>query len=112
MTFEAFSDMINSIGLPYAYYQFPDGTDVEPPFICFYFSGQNGVFADDSIYARREHFVVELYAKNKDFACEAAVEAALVANDLLYTRNESWIDSEKLIMETYEGEGLINGRYE
>lgn len=109
MTYEQFASMVRSINLPYAYYQFPNGTETEPPFICFYYPGTDGVFADDRVYARREQWVIELYSKTKDFAAEAAVEAALSANDLPYTRYESYVDSEQMIMQSYEGEVLIDG---
>ena len=33
MSYEDIATMIESIGLPYAYYQFPEGTGQEPPFV-------------------------------------------------------------------------------
>lgn len=109
MTYEQIATMMGSIGLPYAYYQFPEGTAVEPPFICFYYPGENGFFADDKNYCHVVQLVIELYVKTKDFVAEAAVEAALADNDIPYTRTESYIDSEQMILETYESEVLING---
>ena len=35
MTYQEIAQMIESIGLPYAFYQFPDDTEQAPPFICF-----------------------------------------------------------------------------
>ena len=48
MTFKEISTMIKNIGLPFAYYQFPEGTAEAPPFICFYYSNDDDFKADDS----------------------------------------------------------------
>lgn len=109
MTYEEIATMIGSINLPYAYYQFPEGTDTEPPFICFYYPSEEGFYADDTNYAHVVQLIIELYTRTKDFAAEAAVEAALNAHGIPYARYESYLDDEKLIMNTYESEVLING---
>ena len=97
--------MIESIGLPYAYYQFP-GTQ-EPPFICFYYPGRDDFVADNSNYAPITELVIELYTNNKDFTAEGAVESALEAAEIVYEKDESYIDTEKLYMITYTTEVLI-----
>ena len=83
MTYKEVSEMISGIGLPYAYYQFPDNTELQPPFI------------------------VELYTDNKDFALEQTVEDALNGSGLVYSRNETYLDTEKMNMVTYTTEIVI-----
>ena len=107
MTYKEISDMIASIGLPYAYYQFPDGTEQSPPFICFLFDSSNDLAADNTNYQRIRQLVVELYTDNKDFALEDAVEAALNGSGLVYSRSESYIDSERMFMVAYTTEVII-----
>ena len=97
---------VNSGSIPYAYYQFPE-TGQQPPFICFFYSQSNDVLADNTNYQKVEHLVVELYTDNKDFATEATIEAALNSSGLVYAREESYIDTERMYMVTYMTEIVI-----
>jgi hypothetical protein len=96
MTFKQVAKMIRDIGLPYSYYQFDNGTAVPPPFICYFYEGGNDVLADNSNYQKVETLVIELYTDAKDFAHEAAIESALNGAGLVYSREETFIDSEKM----------------
>lgn len=109
MTYEEISTMIKSFGVQYAYYQFPEGTAVAPPFVCFYYESSNDLIADNINYAKVENLIIELYTKTKDIALEALIGATLNANEIPYRRYESYIDSEKLYMNTFESEVYING---
>lgn len=109
MTYESINTMIESIGVEYAYYQFPEGTAVSPPFICFYYPERDDFYADNSNYAKIERLIIELYTKEKDFDIEAQIEVALTENEIPYVRYESYIDTEQLIMNTFESEVFING---
>ena len=99
--------MIETIGVPSAYYQFPEGTGQPTPFICFYFSGDNDFKADDSNYQKIEHLMVELYTDNKDFGLEAAVERVLASQGMVWARSEEYIDTERMNMVTYEMDIVI-----
>lgn len=107
MTHAEVATMIRGIGVPFAYYQFPDNTGQEPPFICFFYPNNNDVIADDTNYQKVEHLVVELYTNNKDFDHEAAVEAALSNNGLVYSRDEEYLGSEKMFVVVYETDVII-----
>ena len=109
MTYKEISQMIASAGLPYAYYQFPDDTPQAPPFICFFYSNSDDVFADDINYQGIAQLNIELYTSVKDFETEAALEEILKNHELTYYKEESHIDSEKLYQIAYEMEVLING---
>ena len=80
MTREGVAIMVASIGLPYAYYQFPEGTGQKPPFVVFFFSASDDLYADDSNYQRIEQLNIELYTKDKDFAKEETLEGVLKTN--------------------------------
>lgn len=110
MTYKEIATMIAGIGYPYAYYQFTQATAKEPPFICFYYPGRDDFLADDTNYQHITELVIELYisfSDNKDFTAEAAVESALEAAGLVYEKDESYIDSERMYMVTYTTEVLI-----
>ena len=107
MTYQEVASMISEIGLPFAYYQFDNDTAVDPPFICFYYPENDDFIADSINYQKIENLVIELYTDNKDFALEAEVEMTLRAHGLIYDRMESYIDSEKMYMVTYQTSVLI-----
>lgn len=109
MTREEVAQMIEAIGIPYAYYQFTEDTAAPPPFICYYYSEQTPFPADNINYIDIENLSIELYTSEKDFELEDSISNALTENEIPFTRYESYIDSEKLIMNTWESEVLING---
>lgn len=109
MTYKEIATMISSIGLPYAYYQFPDGTGQAPPFVVFFFTDTDDVFADDSNYQRIATLNIELYTDQKDFERESTLEEILLNNNLTYYKEENYIDSEKMWQIAYEMEVMING---
>ena len=108
-TFKGISDMIQSLGIPYAYYQFPEGTEQATPFICFYFSDERGMNADNINYGKIVRLVIELYTDDKRFDLEAQIENLLTGNEIAFAKYESYIDTEQMLQETYEMEVFING---
>lgn len=112
MTYKEVATMVAGIGLPYAYYQFPEGTDQACPFICFYFTNSNDFAADDTNYQKIRPLVIELYTDNKDFTTESAVESALNSNGLVYAREETYLETERMYMVTYMTEIVITEEIE
>lgn len=108
MTYEEIAQMIESIGLPYAYYQFPDDTQQAPPFICFLYD-YDDIYADDSNYVKRVVLTVELYTDTKDIPLESAVEAVLDENEMTWSKESTFIDSERMWQTSYSMEVFING---
>lgn len=107
MTYKEVASMISGTGLPYAYYQFPEGTAQACPFICFYFTRSNDLSADDTNYQKIRQLAVELYTDNKDFATEETVENALNNAGLVYSREETYIDTERMYMVTFTTQVVI-----
>lgn len=110
MTYEEIASMIESIDLPYAYYQFPEGTGQEPPFVVFFYSNIDDVYADDKNYQRIATLNIELYTREKDFEHEEAIEEILTEKGLTYYKEENYISSEKMYQIAYEMEVIINGK--
>ena len=108
MTYEEIAQMIESIGLPYAYYQFPDDTQQAPPFICFLYD-YDDFYADDSNYVKRVVLTVELYTDTKNIPLESAVEAVFDENELPWSKAATYIDSERMWQTSYSMEVCING---
>ena len=109
MTYKQIATMLSSVGIPTAYDHFTNKTEQKPPFLVFFYDGIDDVYADNTNYQRIVTLNVELYTDNKDFSQEAAVESALAGKGLTYTKEEAYIDSEKMYQISYESEVLING---
>lgn len=109
MTREEIAAMIESIGLPCAYYEFDDNTPQEPPFVCWFFSASDDMIADNVNYAHIETLNIELYTRYKDFDLDATIESVLNAHGLVYYKETNKIDTEKIYQTSYESEVLING---
>lgn len=107
MTFKEVSTMIDTLKIPYAYYQFEEGTGQAPPFICFFYTSSNDLYADQSNYQKITGLSIELYTAEKDFALEEDVEELLNNNGLTYYKEENYIDSEKMYQIAYDMEILI-----
>lgn len=107
MTTQDVASMVASVGIPTAYYQFPNDTGQEPPFICFYYPGDNDFKADNINYAKINRLIIELYTDSKDFALEAAVEQVLKDNELAFIRSETYIDSERMYEVIFETQVII-----
>jgi hypothetical protein len=107
MTYQQINTLVAGIGIPYAYYSFEEGTAEEPPFLCFYYTENNDLAADNTNYQKIEHLIIELYTDTKDFALEKTVETALNAAGLVYTRDETYLSSERMFMEVFEADVCI-----
>lgn len=108
MTHKEINVMVRSIGLPYAYRQFKNGTGQQPPFVCFFYDTPDDVYADNQNYQRIETLIIELYTDNKDFANETVIEGILTDNGLTYTKDETHLASEQMTEVIYTMEVMIN----
>ena len=108
MTHTEVATMIASIGLPYAYYEFPDDTEQEPPFVLFYYPQSDDLYADNQNYVGITQLNIELYTDEKDFDLESTVESVLAESGLTYTKMETRIDSERMWQILYHMEVIIN----
>ena len=108
MTLRDIRNMVDSVGIPYAYYQFPEGTDQSTPFICYYFTTSDDLIADNTNYAEIRQLVIELYTDEPDFELESEVESAINDIELVYIKNSAYIDSEKMWQISYTTEVVLN----
>lgn len=99
--------MISGIGVPYAYYQFTEDTAKPPPFVCFYYTDSEDFLADNVNYVKIRPLVIELYTDNKDFDLESQVEDVLAAHELIYTKEETMLDSERMYMVIFNTEVVL-----
>lgn len=117
MTYKQVYQIVSAIpksakeNIPCAYLQFPaddpSNPPPQPPFICYYYTGDNDLKADDTNYQKIRQLTVELYCDSKNFTLEGTVEDALTSNGFVYTKYEEYIETEKMYMTTYESEVVI-----
>jgi hypothetical protein len=108
MTIEQINAMVETIGLPFSYYEFPEGTSQAPPFVVWFLSRDDDLKADNINYCDIEWLNIELYTSNKNFDLDKKIEDVLKANDLTYYKESSFIDSEKIWQTSFEMEVMIN----
>ena len=109
MTIKDIRNIVDAVGVPFAYYQFPEGTERPTPFICFYFTTSDDMIADNTNYTKIRQLVIELYTDEPDFALESDIESELSSNELVYVKNAAYIDSEKMWQIAYTTEVVLNG---
>ena len=102
MTYEEINEMMQEIGLPYAYHHFAEGESPNPPFTLFLSPGEHTFGADDLMYISFKTLHIELYTDEKSLEAEERVEEVLHQHNLYYTKTEAWIESEKLYEILYE----------
>lgn len=101
-------EILNSIGIPYAYDHFAEGESPDPPFICYLLPDSDNFSADGRAYFKINDVHIELYTDKKDLGAEQKVEDALDAASIFYMKSETWIGSEKLyeVLYQFETEGM------
>ena len=104
MTIENLVEMLQKIGIPFAYDHFAEGESPEPPFICYLLPGSNNFAADGKVYFRINQVRIELYTDSKDLAVERKMEMVLDESGIFYNKSEVWIQSEKLYEVLYSFE--------
>ena len=108
MTIQQINAMVGEIGIPFNYYEFPEGTEQAPPYVVWFLSNDNDFKADNSNYCDIEQLNIELYTSEKDFDLEAQVERVLKAHDLSFYKESNKVDSENMQQTSWEMEVLIN----
>ena len=98
MTF--FEMLETKIGLPVEYGSKRKQT--APPYLVYRGGGQDQFNADDTVYFRRNTYVIEYYFAKKSEATEKAIEDALLENGYQFDKSEDiTIDSEGIYMIYY-----------
>lgn len=100
MTLEEFAKLLETTNMPVAFYEFPKEEPHDPPFICYITPGASQFGADGRVYYSGIKIQVELYTLQKDLEAEKKVESALAS--FYFTKDEGYLDSEKMYMVTYQ----------
>ncbi len=101
-------EIMNKIGIPFAYDHFAEGESPDPPFICYLTPNSDNFAADGKIYYKINAIHIELYTDCKDLLAEQKLEDMLDVYDIYYEKSETWIESEKLYEVLYTFEMEVN----
>ena len=104
MSHEGVLEMMEEMGLPFAYDHFVEGEAPEAPFAVFLYPRADNFSADGIAYFKKNELDIELYTDLKDPELEKTVEAVLLRHGIFYGKSEVWIESEKLYEVLYEME--------
>ncbi len=105
---EKLIEIMNKIGIPFAYDHFAEGESPDPPFICYLTPNSDNFAADGKVYYKINEIHIELYTDCKDLSAEQKLEDVLDAYDIYYEKSETWIESEKLYEVLYTFEMEVN----
>ncbi len=109
MTFKEINTMIASIGKSYTYHEWNCAPEDVPalPWIVFRYPNILDFYADNKNYQRVTALEIEVCTENKDFDLEQTVESVLSSHGLTYTKEEDYLDTERMFDVRYELEVLI-----
>ena len=100
-------ELMEEIGLPFAYDHFAEGEAVDPPFITFLLPSSDNFSADGIAYLKIDVVHIELYTDEKNPETEALVEDVLDGHGIFYDKSEVWIESERLYEVLYSFERKV-----
>lgn len=109
MTFEEVKTIINSIGLPAAYFSFPEKEAPALPYLIYFYPEMRPETADNTHHAQICSLNLELYAETKDFDVESSVDTALLNAGLVFEKEETYLNDEHMYEVIYLMEVAING---
>ena len=101
---EQVMEMLEEMGLPFAYDHFAEGQSPEPPFLVFLYPESRNFAADGIAYYKKSKLHLELYTDYKSAELEEQVEAVLDGHGIFYRKSEVWIEAENLYEVLYEME--------
>ena len=104
MSLENMVAILEGTGMDVAYRRFEETNAPEMPFITYQEVANANFIADNKVFVKVSHLYVTLWTSKKDITAEQALEQALDDHDIPWSKNESYLESEKCYEITYEVE--------
>ena len=84
------------LSVPVTYYSWPEKQAPPLPYAVYFYSNTRTEPADNTNHIRIVTLVIELYTKQKDFATENALEKILSDFEKVYTKDETFLNTEDM----------------
>ena len=97
--------LLEQSGIPFKYHHWNKAPNSEPPpmpFGVFVFVGSNNLIADSGVYHKGHRVRAEIYSEIHDPVVLSNFEKVLDSAEIPYQSDETYIDSEKMFLNTYE----------
>lgn len=104
MTLPQLAQMLLSLGYPVAYSHFVNTEEnpvPSPPFICYLVVNGDTFSADNKPIHESSSLDIELYVKDKNLVAEGKIKAMLTENELSWSYDEQFIESEGVFKCTF-----------
>ena len=88
--------ILDEIGLPYAYSHFAQGSVPEGPYICYLVTSTSPFSADGKVYADFANIELELYTDKPEPDILNKIAAVLNEHGIFYGVTETWIPDQGL----------------
>lgn len=93
--------ILDLLQIPVAYSHFNTATEL--PYIVYYETGTDNVFADNKVFKQCKSVEIELYTSIKDVTLEEQLETLLNNNEIPFDKiSETYIDDEKMFESVYQ----------
>lgn len=92
---------VRAAGIPVVHMAWPKGSAPRLPWAAYYLDDQDGMYADDEVWAAVERWVVELYEREPDEDLEALLESSISEAFGPFDKSETWVESEGCTQTTY-----------
>ena len=111
MTYREINNLIKTLAglleVPSSYYQFEEETS--PPFLTFNYPDSDDFYADDVNYQRKTRLDIYYCSDFRDLSgAEQQIETFLKLNEMPYTKEATYIESEKMWETIYSTEVLLD----
>ena len=104
--FDAMLGLIETAGIPITYYSYPENEAPFLPYAVYFFSGTRTETADNTNHIRIDTLVIELYTRQKDFGVEQDLEQILSDNELIFDKQETYLNTEGMFEIIYTMEDI------
>ena len=95
-----FGELLDEIGIPYAFWEFDDAAP-NLPYLIYYDIDPYEFYADDKTYYLSTQYGVEVYTEYKDDALQERIQAFFNAHGMVFVHEPRYIPEEELFQEYY-----------
>lgn len=107
MQVSEFKTLLETTGLPVAYWSFPENKAPELPYVVYVINNNNDFYADMMNYVNIGEVDVELYSAYKDYELEGIIENTFKNNNIKYSKSSTYLKTENMWETLYEIEIII-----